>query len=80
MRGGGGGGRGVTGEGWRGRVLVPCSEPAFMMSSLSSSHLTKTEEEGERGREVERVATSWASLLARAALYMDTELLWSRLS
>lgn len=67
-------------EGGRRSYWVPCSEPAFMMSSLSSSHLTKTEEEGERGREVERLATSWASLLARAALYTDTELLWSRLS
>ena len=32
-----------------------------MMSNLSSSHLTNTEEEGERGREVAREVTSWAN-------------------
>ena len=39
-----------------------------MISSLSSSKRTNTEEPGERGREEEREAISWASLRALAAL------------
>ena len=39
----------------------------FMMSSLSSSHLTKTLDEAERGRDVDRVTASWASRRALAA-------------
>lgn len=54
-------------EGGGGKVWP--TELTFMTSSLSSSHLTKTEEEEERGREVARADTSWASRLARAAPY-----------
>ena len=42
--------------------------PTFITSNCSSSHLTNTLELGDNGREVLRVAISWASLLALAAL------------
>ncbi len=50
----------------------------FMTSNLSSSQRTNTEDEADRGREVASVATSWASLLARAAVWVDDVALWTR--
>ena len=52
----------------------------FMTSSLSSSHLTKTDEEEERGREVDRDDTSCTSRRARAARLTDPRLDSRRLS
>lgn len=65
---GGGGERGMEGK----------SDLTFMTSSLSSSHLTNTEEEEERGREVARADTSCASLLPREAPYTAAVLCWRR--
>lgn len=43
----------------------------FMMSSLSSSQRTKTLEQEDRGREVDRVTASWARRRERAALLVS---------
>ncbi len=52
-------------------------EPTFMTSSRSSSQRTKTEEEGDRGREVEREDTSWARRRALAALDDEALVFWT---
>ena len=62
--------------------MYMCKKYTFITSNLSSSHRTNTEDDDDKGRDVEREDTSWARRLALVGLWVavaDVSIWWEYL-